>query len=132
MIDAPAADDAQRSKRAQAPSLKKLLVPKYVTALLTYSIVNLYPCSNLTAIHRRPSASDPPKPATKLVTILKTIAPMATIVISSSEGGTDRTIMSIADIWDSSRRVTDFLEGLKNQEADREGTPYVPLLLQSP
>jgi hypothetical protein len=118
MIDASTGDDAQPSKRAQAPSLKKLLVLKYVTALLTYSIVNLYPCSDLTAIHRRPSASDPPKPATKLVTILKTIAPMATIVISSSEGGTDRTVMSIADVLDSSRRVTDFLEGLKNQEAD--------------
>jgi hypothetical protein len=32
----------------------------------------------------------------------------------------------------SSRCVTDFLEGLKNREGDQEGTPCVPLLLQSP
>jgi hypothetical protein len=66
------------------------------------------------------------------VTILKTAAPVAAILVSSSEGGTNRTVLSIADVWDSSRHVTDFLEGLKNQEADREGTPCVPLLLQSP
>jgi hypothetical protein len=68
--------------------LKKLLVPKYVTGLLTYSVVNLYPCSDLMAIHRRPSTSGPPKPATKSVTILNTAAPVAAAVISSSEGGT--------------------------------------------
>jgi hypothetical protein len=32
--------------------------------------------------------SGPPKPATKLVTILKTAAPMAATVVSSLEGGT--------------------------------------------
>jgi hypothetical protein len=108
--------------------LKKLLVHKYVTALLTYFVANLYPCSDLTAIHRRPSASGPPKLATKLVTILKTAAPVAAAAVSSSEGGTGRTVLSTTDAWDSSRRVTDFLEGLKN----REGTPCIPLLLQSP
>jgi hypothetical protein len=35
--DIPAGDDAQPSKRARAPSLKKLLVPKYVTAFLLIS-----------------------------------------------------------------------------------------------
>jgi hypothetical protein len=129
MTDASAGDDAQPSKRARAPSLKKLLVPKYVTDFLTYFIVNLYPCSDLTAIHRRPSASGPPKLATKLVTILKTAAPVAAGAISSSEGGTGRTVLSTTDAWDSSRHVTDFLDGLKNQEAGREGTPCVPLLL---
>jgi hypothetical protein len=127
--DALARDDAQPFKRAQAPSLEKLLVPKYVTALLTYFIVNLYPCSDLTTIHRRPSVSGPLKPATKLVTIIKTAAPVAAAAVSSSEGGTDWTVLSTADTWDSSRHVTDFLVGLKNQEADREGTPCVPLLL---
>jgi hypothetical protein len=75
--------------------LKKLVVPKYVTALLTYSVSNLYPCSDLTAIHRRPSASGPPKPATKLATILKTTAPVVAAVVSSSEGGTGRTVLSM-------------------------------------
>jgi hypothetical protein len=76
--------------------------------------------------------SGPPKLATKLVNILKTAAPVATAAVSSSEGGTGWTVLSTADAWDSSRRVTDFLEGLKNREADQEGTPFVPLLLLSP
>jgi hypothetical protein len=76
--------------------------------------------------------SGPPKLTTKLVTILKIAAPTAAAVVSSSEVGTGRTVLSTAEACDSSRRVTDFLEGLKNQEADREGTPYVPLLLQFP
>jgi hypothetical protein len=76
--------------------LKKLLVPKYVTALLTYFVINLYPYSDLMAIHRRPSVSDPPKPVTKPVTILKTAAPVAA-AISSSEGGTSRTILPTSD-----------------------------------
>jgi hypothetical protein len=105
---------------------------EYVTALLTYFIVNLYPCSDLTAIHRRPSMSGPPKPATKLVTILKTAAPVPTAAISSLEGGIGWTVLSTTDALDSSRCVTDFLKGLKNREADREGTPCIPLLLQSP
>jgi hypothetical protein len=60
--------------------------------------------------------SGPPKPAIKLVTILKTAAPVAAIAISSSEGGTDHTVLLTTDTWDSSRRVTDFLKGLKNQD----------------
>jgi hypothetical protein len=112
--DTPTGDDAQPSKRARALSLKKLLVPKYVTALIAYYVVNLDPCSDITAIHRRPSASGPPKPATKVVIILKIVAPVAAVVISSMEGGTGQTVMSTADTWDSSRRVTDFLESLKN------------------
>jgi hypothetical protein len=112
--------------------LKKLLVPKYVTTLLAYYVVNRDPCSDITAIHRRPSVSGPPKPATRLVTILKTAAPVAVAVVSSSEGGTGRTVLSTANGCDSTRCVTDFLEGLKNQEADREGTPFVPLLFRSP
>jgi hypothetical protein len=97
--DVPAGDDAQPFKRARAPPLKKLLVPKYVTALLTYFVINLYPYSDLMAIRRRPSASDPLKPATKPVTILKTTAPVAAAAaaVSSSEGGTSRTILSTAD-----------------------------------
>jgi hypothetical protein len=66
------------------------------------------------------------------VTILKTAAPVAAADVSSSEEGTDHIVLSTTDTWDSSRHVTDFLEVLKNQEADREGTPFVPLLLQSP
>jgi hypothetical protein len=71
----------------------------------------LDPCSDITAIHRRPSASGPLKPVTMLVTILKTAAPVAAAAaaISSSEGGTGRNVLSTADAWGSSRCVTDFL-----------------------
>jgi hypothetical protein len=41
--------------------------------------------------------SGPLKPATKLVTILNTDAPVADVVVSSSEGGTGLTILSTAD-----------------------------------
>jgi hypothetical protein len=102
-------------------------VAKFVATLLTYFVINLYPCSDLTAFHRRPSASGPLKPTTKSVTILNIVAPVAVAAISSSQGGTGRTVLSAVDAWDSFRRVTDFLEGLKNWEADREGTPCVPL-----
>jgi hypothetical protein len=96
-------------------------VPKYVITLLAYSAINLDPYSDITAIHRRPLASGQPKPATKSVTILKTAA------ASSLAGGIGWTVLSIADAWDSSRCVTEFLEGLKNTEADQEGIPFALL-----
>jgi hypothetical protein len=96
-------------------------VPKYVITLLVYSVINLDPYSDITAIHRRPLVSGQSKPATKQVTILKTATPVAVAATSSSAGGTGWTILSTANAWDSSRRVIEFLEGLKNREADREG-----------
>jgi hypothetical protein len=123
-----AGDDAQPSKRARVSSLKKLLVSKYMITLLTYSIINLDPYSDITSIHRRPSASGQPKPATKKVMVHKTIDPVAAAAAAaSSMGGTGWTILSIADAWDSSRCVTEFLEGLRNREADREGIPFALL-----
>jgi hypothetical protein len=101
-------------------------VPKYVITLLAYSAINLDPYSDITAIHRRPLASGQPKPATKSVTILKTAAPVAAAA-SSLAGGIGWTVLSIADAWDSSRCVTEFLEGLKNTEADQEGIPFALL-----
>jgi hypothetical protein len=93
-------------------------VPKYVITLLAYSVINLDPYSDITTIHRRPLVSGQLKPSTRQVTILKTAA------ASSSTGGTGWTVLSTADAWDSYRRVTEFLEGLKNREADREGIPF--------
>jgi hypothetical protein len=83
-----AGDDAQPFKRARTPSLKKLLVPKYVITLLAYSIINLNPYSDIMTIHRRPSASGQLKLATKQVTILKTATPVAAATAASSAGGT--------------------------------------------
>jgi hypothetical protein len=106
--------------------LKRLLVPKYVITLLAYFIINLDPYSDIRAIHRKPSVSGQPKPATKQVTILKIAAPVAATA-SSLAGGTGWTVLSIADAWDSSRCVTEFIEGLKNREADQKGMPYALL-----
>jgi hypothetical protein len=106
--------------------LKRLFVPKYVITLLAYFIINLDPYSDIRAIHRKPSVSSQPKPATKQVTILKIAAPVATTA-SSLAGGTGWTVLSIADAWDSSRCVTEFIEGLKNRDADQKGMPYALL-----
>jgi hypothetical protein len=124
--DTSTGDDAQPSKRARAPLLKRLFVPKYVITLLAYFIINLDPYSDIRAIHRKPSVSGQPKPATKQVTILKIAAPVAATA-SSLAGGTGWTVLSIADAWDSSRCVTEFIEGLKNWEADQKGMPYALL-----
>jgi hypothetical protein len=97
-----AGDDAQPSKRSRAPSLKRLLVPKYVIILLAYSVINLDIYSDITAIHRKPLASGQPKPATKQVTVLKTGAHVAAAAASSLDGGTGWTVLSTANTWDSS------------------------------
>jgi hypothetical protein len=125
--DTSARDDAQPSKRARAPLLKRMLVPKYVMILLVYSAINFDPHSDIMAVHRKSSASGQPKPAIKQVTIPKTAAPMAATVASSSAGGTDWTVLSTAEAWDSTRHVTEFLEGLKNRHADQEGIPFALL-----
>jgi hypothetical protein len=81
---------------------------------------------------RNSSASGPPKSADKQVTVLKTATPVAATAASPSTGRTSWTILSITDAWNSSRRVTEFLEGLKNREADQEGIPFVLLAASIP
>jgi hypothetical protein len=39
-------------------------------------------------------------------------------------GGTTWMIQSNAEAWDSARRLTEYLEGLKNAEADQDGTHF--------
>jgi hypothetical protein len=72
------------------------------------------------------------KKADKSSTVHQPVPPIIVAPIPSSSEGSNWTVLSTTDAWNSSRRVTEFLEGLKNREADREGTPFVPLLLQSP
>jgi hypothetical protein len=38
-------------------------------------------------------------------------------------------MLSTIEAWNSSRYIIEFLESLKNWEADQEGTPFAPLLL---
>jgi hypothetical protein len=80
---------------------------------------------------RKPSTGGSAKSINKLATVHQ---PIPSAVIASTPFSSERidwTILSTADAWNSSRRVTEFLEGLKNREADLEGIPFVPLLLQS-
>jgi hypothetical protein len=109
-----------------------MFVPKYVMILLVYSTINFYPHSDNMVVHRKSSASGPPKPADIQVTAPKTAAPMAVATASSSVGGTGWTILSTADAWDCSRRVTEFLEGLKIEKPIRKISPLFLLLPQSP
>jgi hypothetical protein len=79
-------------------------------------------------VHRKSSTSGQPKPAINKVIAPTTVALVAaTVAASSSVRGTGWTVLLTADAWDSSRRVTKFLEGLKNKETDREGIPFPPL-----
>jgi hypothetical protein len=91
------------------------------------------------------SMSGPPKPVAKLMVIPKTggsskkvdgsaivhehVPLVVTTPVPSSLEGTDWMVLSTAEAWSSYRRVTDFLEGLKNREADWEVTLFAPLLL---
>jgi frataxin-like iron-binding protein CyaY len=60
--------------------------------------------------------SGPPKLVDKQVIILKTATPVAAATASSSAGGTNWTVLSTANAWNSSRQVTEFLKALKNRE----------------
>jgi hypothetical protein len=42
-------------------------------------------------------------------------------------GAIDSKVVSTAEAWDFSRCATEFLEGLKNREADQEGNPHFSL-----
>jgi hypothetical protein len=55
--------------------------------------------------------------------MIATAAPPPVGVIGSN-------VVSTTEAWDYSLCATKFLEGLKNREADREGNPFPPLLLQ--
>jgi hypothetical protein len=54
----------------------------------------------------------------------------ATQVIPSA-GLTDFATLSAAEAWDYCQRAAEFLEGLKNREANQEGNPFTPSLFLS-
>jgi hypothetical protein len=128
-----AGDDAQPSKRARAPPLERMIVPKYMMILLLFiQPLTFDPHSNNLADCRKSSVSGPPKSANKQVTVLKTATPAAAAATSSSVRGTSWIVLSTTDTWNSSRSVIEFPEGFKNGEADREGTPCVSLATSFP
>jgi hypothetical protein len=48
-----------------------------------------------------------------------------------SVGVTGFTALSAVEAWDFCQRTTEFLEGLKNRDADQQGNPFTPLLFLS-
>jgi hypothetical protein len=39
---------------------------------------------------------------------------------------TGSSVLSAAEVWDFCWRTTEFLEGLKDKEADQQGNPFTP------
>jgi hypothetical protein len=75
------------------------------------------------------SASGLLKQDDKQAVVLQIVTPMIAIA-APPVGVIGSKVVSTAEAWDYSRRATKVLEGLKNRETDREGTPFSPLLLQ--
>jgi hypothetical protein len=81
--------------------------------------------SHDSSICRKPSSADPSKKITQLVP-----SSYATSIVPSA-GVTGSTTLSAAEAWDYCRWTAEFLEGLKNREADQEGNPFTPSLFLS-
>jgi hypothetical protein len=58
----------------------------------------------------------------KQAAILQTVAPLIATIAPPPVGAIGSKVISTTEAWDCARRAADFLEGLKNREADREGT----------
>jgi hypothetical protein len=120
----------------------------YTNSPFTYCVADFDTYSDNMVVCRKSSTSGPPKPAAKLMAVSKTsgsskkadesatvrehVPPVVTAPIPSSLEGTNWMVLLTVEAWNSSRRVTEFLEGLQNQKTDWEGTPFASLQLQSP
>jgi hypothetical protein len=81
--------------------------------------------SHDSSVRRKPSSADPSKKITQP-------APSSYATpVAPSVGVTGSTTLSAAEDWDYCRWTTDFLEGLKNREADQEGNHVTPSLFLS-
>jgi hypothetical protein len=81
------------------------------------------------AARRKSLASGPPKQADKQATALQTATHVITTAAPPPVGVASSKVVSTAEAWNYSRCVTEFLKGLKNREANREGNPFSPLLV---
>jgi hypothetical protein len=52
-------------------------------------------------------------------------------LIAPSAGITGSTALSAAEAWDFCQWTAEFLEGLKNRDADQQGNPFTPSLFLS-
>jgi hypothetical protein len=87
---------------------------------------NLY--SDDAFVYKKPSTTGSQKKTIKPTTASQIVLPIITALIPPSAGITGPTTLSPAKAWDHYRWATEFLEDLKNREADREGRPFPPLL----
>jgi hypothetical protein len=69
-------------------------------------------------------ASRPPKVTDKQAATHQTVPPVIAAPTPPPMGVIGLMVLSTAEAWDSSQCVIEFLEGLKNREADREGISF--------
>jgi hypothetical protein len=81
--------------------------------------------SHDSSVHRKSSPADLSKKITQP-------APSSYATpVTPSAGVTSSTTLSAAEACDFYRWTTEFLEGLKNREADQQGNPFTPSLFLS-
>jgi hypothetical protein len=76
-------------------------------------------------VHRKPSAADPSKK------LAQHASSSHATPVAPPAGVTGSTTLPAAEAWDYCQRAAEILEGLKNREADQEGTPFTPSLFHS-
>jgi hypothetical protein len=76
-------------------------------------------------VYRKPSPADPSKK------IIQSAPSSYATLTAPSAGVTDSTTLSAVEAWDFCRRTAEFLEGLKNREADQQGNPFTPSVFLS-
>jgi hypothetical protein len=72
-----------------------------------------------------------PLPGDPLKRIIQPAPSSYATPIAPSVGVTGSTTLSAAEAWDLCRRTTEFLEGLKNREADQQGSTFTHSLFLS-
>jgi hypothetical protein len=87
---------------------------------------NLY--SDDVPVCRKPLAGESSNKTIKPTTASQTIPNVITTPIHPPVGVTGSTTLAPTKAWDHYRRAAEFLENLKNREADREGNSFLPLL----
>jgi hypothetical protein len=98
--------------------MRRMLTPRYVTVLIYVLLFVNLSYTHDSSVHRKPSSADPSKKIAQ-----PALSSYAT-PIAFSAGVTGSTMLSIADAWDFYRWTAEFLEGLKNREANQKGNPF--------
>jgi hypothetical protein len=75
---------------------------------------------------RKPSAGGSSKQVDKQAATLQIPTPVIAVVAPPPVEAIGSKVVSTAEAWDYCRCVTEFLEGLKNRVANREGNPFFP------